>query len=117
MLQICSHNLKRENAKAYFTEKHLIFCVLLNFSSNILLTAHFEARISDLGLAQQATGGEVTGKLTHVTKKNTSIQDYENKAYYAPEIARGNGFSIKGDTYAFGVVGEISYFSKETERG
>lgn len=96
----------------YILQKNIqfIFCLLLNFSSNILLTAHFEARISDLGLAQQATGGEVTGKLTHVTKKNTSIQDYENKAYYAPEIARGNGFSIKGDTYAFGVVCEILLF-------
>ncbi|XP_052213697.1 uncharacterized protein LOC127832334 isoform X2 [Dreissena polymorpha] len=73
-------------------------------SSNILLDQYYEAKIGDLGLAQQATGGEVTGKMTHITKKNTSAQDYTNMAYYAPEIKRGNVFSVKGDTYAFGVV-------------
>ena len=46
----------------------------------------------------------MTGELTHITKKNTDAKDYKNKAYYAPEILRGNGFSVKGDTYAFGVV-------------
>lgn len=42
--------------------------------------------------------------MTHITKKTTGIQDYRNKAYHPPEIARGNGFSVKGDTYSFGVV-------------
>ncbi|XP_053377162.1 uncharacterized protein LOC123530515 isoform X2 [Mercenaria mercenaria] len=73
-------------------------------SGNILLDNHFEAKIGDLGLAKQATGGEVTGRLTHITKKTTSIHDYKNKAYHPPEIARGNGFSVKGDAYSFGVV-------------
>ena len=74
------------------------------YSANILLDRHLDAKIGDLGLAQQATGGTVTGELTHITKKNTDAKDYKNKAYYAPEILRGNGFSVKGDTYAFGVV-------------
>lgn len=73
-------------------------------SSNILLDRHLEAKIGDLGLAKQATGGDVTGKLTHITKKTTSIHDYRHKAYHAPEIARGNVFSVKGDSYSFGVV-------------
>lgn len=73
-------------------------------SANILLDRHFDAKIGDLGLAQQATGGTVTGELTHITKKNTNTKDYKNQAYYAPEILRGNGFSVKGDTFAFGVV-------------
>lgn len=73
-------------------------------STNILLDKHFEAKIGDLGVAQHATGGEVRGKMTHITKKNTSIQDYTNRSYYAPEIIRGSGFSVSGDTYAFGVV-------------
>lgn len=77
------------------------------FSSTILIDAHFEAKIGDLGLAQQATGGEVTGKLTHITKKNTCKKDYENRAYQAPEIFRGNTASLKGDTYSFGVVREM----------
>ncbi|XP_052779813.1 interleukin-1 receptor-associated kinase-like 2 [Mya arenaria] len=84
-------------------------------SSNILLDRHMEAKIGDLGLAQQATGGEVTGRLTHITRATMCHHDYENKAYYAPEISRGNVFSVKGDTYAFGVVlletltGQLAY--------
>ncbi|XP_060562129.1 uncharacterized protein LOC132721767 isoform X2 [Ruditapes philippinarum] len=73
-------------------------------SANILLDEHFVAKISDLGMAKPATGGETAGRLTHITKKTTSISDYKNKAYHPPEIARGNGFSIKGDAYSFGVV-------------
>ena len=61
-------------------------------------------------MAQHATGGEITGKLTYVTKKNTSVKDYQNRAYYAPEILRGNIASLKGDTYAYGVVGKLMQF-------
>ncbi|KAL4225969.1 hypothetical protein ACF0H5_013956 [Mactra antiquata] len=73
-------------------------------SANVLLDRHFEAKIGDLGLAKSATGGEVTGRMTHITKKTTGIQDYRNQAYHPPEIGRGNGFSVKGDAYSFGVV-------------
>ena len=82
----------------------IMFC---QFSANILLDRHFDAKIGDLGLAQQATGGSVTGELTHITKKTTDTRDYKNQAYYSPEILRGNVFSVKGDTYAFGVVRNI----------
>jgi serine/threonine protein kinase len=86
----------------------LHICCFSFYSANILLDEHFVAKISDLGMAKPATGGETAGRLTHITKKTTSISDYKNKAYHPPEIARGNGFSIKGDAYSFGVV---SYFS------
>ena len=36
------------------------------FSGNILLDANFEAKISDLGMAQHATSGSETGLLTHI---------------------------------------------------
>ena len=54
----------------------------------------------------------MTGELTHITKKTTQVKDYKNKAYYAPEILRGNGFSVKGDTFAFGVVCLLSTFKR-----
>jgi serine/threonine protein kinase len=75
-----------------------------NCSSNILLDKHMEAKIGDLGLAKHATGGSQSGKLTHITKKQTGTKQYQTKAYLPPEVIRGNAMSIKGDTYSFGVV-------------
>ena len=57
----------------------------------------------------------MTGELTHITKKTTQVKDYKNKAYYAPEILRGNGFSVKGDTFAFGVVCLLFYVHKSSK--
>lgn len=74
-------------------------------SSNILLDKHLEAKIADLGLARHATGGSSqSGRLTHITKKQTFTKQYQTKAYLPPEVIRGNAMSIKGDTYSFGVV-------------
>lgn len=73
-------------------------------SGNILLDRHFEAKIGDLGLAKQATGGDCPGQKTHITKQTTSVYDYQNQAYHPPEVMRGGGFSVKGDSYSFGVV-------------
>ncbi|XP_061187681.1 uncharacterized protein LOC133195768 [Saccostrea echinata] len=87
--------------------------------SNILLDKHMEAKIGDLGLAKHATGGSgQSGKLTHITKKQTGTKQYQTKAYLPPEVIRGNAMSIKGDTFSFGVVmlevftGEAAYDDK-----
>lgn len=66
-----------------------------------------EAKIGDLGLAKHATGGSQSGKLTHITKKQTGTKQYQTKAYLPPEVIRGNAMSIKGDTYSFGVVSYV----------
>ena len=73
-------------------------------SANILLDRHFEAKIGDLGQAQHATSGAITGKFTHITKKDMNTKIYGTKAYFAPEVMRGSPMSIKSDVYAFGVV-------------
>lgn len=72
-------------------------------SGNILLDSSFEAKISDLGMAQHATSGE-SGLLTHITKKQADTKQYQTRAYHPPEFQRGCKMSIKGDTYSFGVV-------------
>ncbi|KAL3851639.1 hypothetical protein ACJMK2_015371 [Sinanodonta woodiana] len=87
-------------------------------SANILLDRHFEAKIGDLGLAQHATGRSESGAYTHITKKQADTRQYQCRAYQAPEVLRGNGFSVKGDAYSFGVVlfevctGENAYDGK-----
>lgn len=84
-------------------------CIIFTFSSNILLDKHLEAKIADLGLARHATGGSSqSGRLTHITKKQTFTKQYQTKAYLPPEVIRGNAMSIKGDTYSFGVVSFMS---------
>ncbi|KAK3601769.1 hypothetical protein CHS0354_016131 [Potamilus streckersoni] len=87
-------------------------------SANILLDRHFEAKVGDLGLAQHATGRSESGSYTHITKKQADTRQYQCRAYQAPEVLRGNGFSVKGDAYSFGVVlfevctGENAYDAK-----
>lgn len=63
---------------------------------------HFEAKIGDFGVSKTANKGTETGKYTHVTMKDKNL--YFTLAYTAPEVARSGGYSIKGDTFAFGVV-------------
>ncbi|ESO91424.1 hypothetical protein LOTGIDRAFT_228846 [Lottia gigantea] len=74
-------------------------------SANILLDKYHEAKIGDLGQAQHVNSGAITGKLTHITKKDAKSKLYGTKAYLSPELLRGNeNMSIKTDIYAFGVV-------------
>lgn len=73
-------------------------------TANILLGPHFEAKISDFGLAKEATGGTVTGKLTHVTRSEFE-KVYGSRAYLPEEFFTGGfQFNIKTDTYSFGIV-------------
>lgn len=73
-------------------------------SGNILLDRNFEAKISDLGMAQHATSRNESGMLTHITKKQADTKQYQTRAYLPPEAQRGSNMSVKGDTYSFGVV-------------
>ncbi|XP_050412903.1 uncharacterized protein LOC126827519 [Patella vulgata] len=74
-------------------------------SANILLDKNFEARIGDLGQAQHANSGSVTGQITHITKSCSNTKLYGTKAYLPPEVHRGNyNLSTKFDVFAFGVV-------------
>ncbi|XP_064604375.1 uncharacterized protein LOC135469734 [Liolophura sinensis] len=72
-------------------------------SANILLDKHFEAKISDFGLAEHANAGQTTGMFTHVSKKDMKHKMYKTRAYLPPEFF-SNGPSIKSDTYGFGVI-------------
>ncbi|KAK3103350.1 hypothetical protein FSP39_018655 [Pinctada imbricata] len=89
-------------------------------SANILLDKHLEPKIGDLGLAQHATGGSGTKKLTHITKKQSHSKQYQCMAYLPPEAQRGTQMSIKGDTFSFGVVmmeiftGQLAYDEDRT---
>jgi serine/threonine protein kinase len=74
-------------------------------SANILLGVHFEAKISDFGLAKEATGGStVTGLKTHVTREQMS--DLYGSLAYLPSDVLTNGcqYNVKTDVYSFGVV-------------
>ncbi|KAK6175066.1 hypothetical protein SNE40_013603 [Patella caerulea] len=74
-------------------------------SANILLDRNFEARIGDLGQAQHANSGSVTGQITHITRSCSNTKLYGTKAYLPPEVHRGNyNLSIKFDVFSFGVV-------------
>lgn len=73
-------------------------------SANILLGAHYEAKISDFGLAKEATGGTIAGKYTHITR-NDFDKVYGSRAYLPEEFFTGGyQFNIKTDTYSFGIV-------------
>lgn len=79
---------------------------MLHSSANILLDKHFEAKISDFGLAEYANAGQTTGMFTHVSKKDMKQKVYKTRAYLPPEFF-SNGPSIKSDTYGFGVVSMV----------
>ncbi|XP_013421264.1 serine/threonine-protein kinase TAO2-like isoform X2 [Lingula anatina] len=70
-------------------------------SANILLDKHYEARIGDFGIAQEAQKGS-EGKYTHITQQDAGI--FGSLAYAPPEFLRNYQLSVKGDTYGFGVV-------------
>ncbi|KAK7102603.1 uncharacterized protein [Littorina saxatilis] len=76
-------------------------------SANILLDKHMEAKIGDLGQAQQATSraaDSTTKHFTHITRAETSTKLYGTKAYQARELQTGGSSSVKSDVFAMGVV-------------
>jgi len=75
------------------------------FSANILLGTHFEAKISDFGLAKVATGrSEGTGKFTNVTRDEMT-DVYGSRAYLPQDfVTNGCKYSISTDVFSFGVV-------------
>lgn len=76
-------------------------------SANILLDKNFEARIGDLGQAEQATGcekGSSSQRHTHITRAQVTSKLYGTKAYQPREVLAGGSLSIKGDVFAMGVV-------------
>ena len=80
------------------------FLLLLWHSSNILLGAHFEAKLSDFGLAREATGGSQPGGYTHATIEQQRDL-FETYAYLPSEFLTSNRrFGVTTDVYSFGVV-------------
>lgn len=76
-------------------------------SANILLDKHMEARIGDLGQAQQATardGGSNSCRLTHITRAQATTKQYGTRAYQPTEVQSGGCLSVKSDIFAMGVV-------------
>ena len=74
-------------------------------SANILLGTHFEAKISDFGLAKVATGRSAgTGKFTHVTRDEMA-DVYGSRAYLPLDfVTNGCKYSVSTDVFSFGVV-------------
>ncbi|XP_076447757.1 uncharacterized protein LOC143284709 [Babylonia areolata] len=76
-------------------------------SANILLDKHMEAKIGDLGQAQQANGregGSTTSRLTHITRAQATTKLYGTRAYQPREVQTGSRPSTKSDVFAMGVV-------------
>lgn len=68
----------------------------LCYSANILLDGNFEPRIGDFGLARE-------GPLQQYTHVKVS-RVHGTRPYLPDEFLRGRQFSVKVDTYSFGVV-------------
>lgn len=75
-----------------------------------------EARLGDLGQAQQATGRDTgstsssssgSSRLTHITRAQASTKLYGTRVYQPSEVRTGGKLSIKSDTFAMGVVSVI----------
>ncbi|RWR96605.1 serine/threonine-protein kinase [Cinnamomum micranthum f. kanehirae] len=64
-------------------------------SSNILLDEHFNAKLSDFGLAKLGPVGD---------KVHVSSRVMGTYGYCAPEYARTGHLTLKSDVYSFGVV-------------
>jgi len=88
------------------------------FSANIQLGTHFEAKISDFGLAKVATGcSEGYGRFTNVTRcsegygrftnvtRDEMTDVYGSRAYLPWDfVANGCKYSVSTDVFSFGVV-------------
>ena len=70
-------------------------------SSNMLLGSHFEAKLSDFGLAViwDSDGDQ--------QPEDTEEPSYGTRAYMAPESLQGL-ISTKGDVYSLGMVGKTT---------
>ncbi|VAH53697.1 unnamed protein product [Triticum turgidum subsp. durum] len=64
-------------------------------ASNILLDTEMTPKISDFGMAR------IVGANQHQTSTNRVVGTY---GYMSPEYAMGGAFSVKSDTYSFGVL-------------
>ena len=74
-----------------------------------------EAKISDLGQAQQATAHSAdsnTSRHTHITREQTSTKLYGTRAYQPTEVQSGGRPSIKSDIFSMGVVSLASFLPK-----
>ena len=80
-------------------------------SANILLGTHFEAKISDFGLAKVVSGRSegTTGKFTHVTRDEMS-DIYGSRAYLPLDfVANGCKYRVETDVFSFGVVSSSQF--------
>lgn len=66
------------------------------YSANILLDSKFEPRLGDFGLAREGP------KQQYTSVKVSTV--HGTRPYLPEEFLRGHYFSIKVDTYSFGVV-------------
>ena len=85
----------------------MLTVTFLSDSANILLDKHMEAKISDLGQAQQATAHSAdsnTNRHTHITREHTTTKLYGTRAYQPAEVQSGGRPSVKSDVFSMGVV-------------
>ncbi|XP_010068790.2 probable serine/threonine-protein kinase PBL3 [Eucalyptus grandis] len=64
-------------------------------ASNVLLTSHFDAKISDFGLAKFGPQGD---------QSHVSSRVLGTRGYFAPEYIISGHLTLKTDVYSFGVV-------------
>ncbi|XP_056164082.1 probable serine/threonine-protein kinase PBL3 [Syzygium oleosum] len=64
-------------------------------TSNVLLTSHFDAKISDFGLAKYGPQGD---------QSHVSSRVLGTRGYFAPEYIATGHLTLKTDVYSFGVV-------------
>ena len=76
---------------------------LLYCSANILLDENWVPKISDFGLAVQATGGSKTKKFTHKTHNSDTY--FGSIGYLPDSLYRSDmRYNIRTDVFSFGIV-------------
>ena len=68
------------------------------------------AKLSGFGLAQAATGGSEYEQKTHVSQSFLKNTLFGAEEYLPPEFREIPELSVKGDVFAFGVVGYCLFF-------